>query len=144
MKLNLILFLLILSTNTFSQNVKWPIPFYFNEYSRYCRLDDKVNLNDTFIFKHSSNIYFKFVLFEEKGKSYMEVYKNNKLYEKGYYENSLDTLKIYSKRLSSIKANGKIYVLKYFEPLKNGVWLETKNHKAVQRKYSMGVDVIDR
>jgi hypothetical protein len=141
MRLILICILLLVSESVFPQKAKWPIPFYFNEYGRYCQLDNKVNFNDTIFIRHSSKVYFKLVLFEERGKSYMEVYKNNKLYEKGYYENSIDTLKIYSRRFDGKRTNGTIHILKYFEPVKSGIWIETKNHKYVKREYLIGVDI---
>ncbi len=139
MRLIFILILLVMSKSIFSQNAKWPIRFYFSEYGRYCQLDDKVNLYDTVYIKHSKTFYFKLVLLEQKGKSYMEVHKNNKLYESGYYENSLDTLKIYARRFDGRNANSNLYILKYFEPVKNGVWTETQKGKYVTKTYSMGV-----
>jgi len=76
------------------------------------------------------------------GKSYCEVYKNKKLYEKGYYENSLDTLKRYSSSVKGKGRRGKISVMKYFEPLKNGAWIETMKGKIKRRNYEMGEGVL--
>ncbi len=120
----------------------WSIPIYFPEYSRYIRLSNDVRLNDTVTFVHSPNIYFRFVFFDKMGKSYCEVYKKKKLYEKGYYENSLDTLKRYSSSVKGRGKRGKISVLKYFEPLKNGVWIETVKGKLKRKNYAMGEGVL--
>jgi len=112
------------------------------EYSRYIRLSDNLKLNDTVTIVHSPNTYFRFVFFDTMGKSYCEVYKNKKLYEKGYYENSLDTLKRYSSSVKGKGRRGKISVMKYFEPLKNGAWIETMKGKIKRRNYEMGEGVL--
>ncbi len=102
-------------------------------------ITNDIVLNDTFKIQYSENTRLKFVIFDPMGKSYFEVFKNNKLFAKGYFENSLDTLKDYT---AAIPINGqptKIEVLKYFKPLKNGKWVESINGKYVTRKYNMGV-----
>ena len=118
---------------------KWPVPLYLPEYGVYLNLTNDISLNDTAIITYSQNIYFKIVLFEGNGKSYFEVYKNDKLYEKGYYENSLDTLKKYSSAVKVNGSSGPIRIFSYFQPLKNGEWIETKNGKLVKKIYNMGV-----
>ena len=128
----------VLILNNLCSGQKWPVPIYFPEYSRYITLSDEVNLNDTIIINHSQTIFFKFVFFDAKGKSYCEVYKNKKLYEKGFYENSLDTLKRYSSSVKGGRRRGRIFILKYFEPVKHGKWIETEKGKLKKKVYDMG------
>jgi hypothetical protein len=136
-----LIFVIVFNCNLFSQS-KWPVAFYFPDYKVYLRLTNNVSLNDTATIKYSENIFFKIVLFDSLGKSYCEVYKRNKLYEKGYYENSLDTLKRYT---SPVIVGGRtdkiITISKYFQPLKNGIWYETMNGVLIEKKYKLGVEI---
>lgn len=129
------------SFNCISQ-AKWSIPIFFENFGRYHYFTNDVNLNDTTIVKDSKNTFFKIVLFDSKGKCYFEAYKNNKIIEKGYYENSLDTLKKYSTQVGS---GGKktLKILKYFYPLKNGDWYEYKKGKIIKSRYDMGIVIKD-
>lgn len=142
-KIILIILILVCQKNLIGQP-KWPIPMYLPEYGVYLKITNDVNLNDTAKIPFSQNTYFRFVFKDSRGKSYCEVYRNNKLYEKGYYENSLDTLKKYS---SAAKMNnttgGKIKVSKYFQPLKNGEWIETKRSKFIKKNYEMGIEIFN-
>jgi hypothetical protein len=117
---------------------KYPCELYIDGFG-FLALSNNVNLNDTAKFVHSSNVYFRFVLFDPRGRSYFEIYKNNKLYAKGYYENSLDTLKDYASAVPIDGKPSKIEVVKYFRPLKNGEWVELVKGKYVKRRYDMGV-----
>jgi hypothetical protein len=81
------------------------------------------------------NLFF----FDTRGKCYIERYVNGKIYEKGNYENSLDTLKEY---ISGRASNGKstpIYVKQYFEPLKNEEWVKFEKKKIIKSNYKMGI-----
>lgn len=118
---------------------KWPIPIYLKKYGVYLRLTNDVNLNDTAKIPFSEDIFFRLVLFNAKGKSYFEAYKNNNLYEKGYFENSLDTLKKYSVSIGGIH-DKKVKVIKYSQPLKNGTWYEADKGKLTSKRYSMGIE----
>ncbi len=96
-------------------------------------------LGDTLLYKLSSKETFKFVLFDTKGRSYCERYVNNKLFQKGNFENSIDTLKRY---VSGRGLNGKssaIRVQKYFEPLKNGEWITYNKGKKIIETYLLGI-----
>jgi len=57
-------------------------------------------------------------------------------------KNSLDTLKKYSSPVSINKRNGIIRILLYFQPLKNGEWIETKKGRLVKKRYNMGIEEI--
>lgn len=137
-KITCLTLLIVSNFNSFGQ-AKWPIPIYFEKYGVYRHLTNDVNLNDTAKIFFTDEIFFKLVLFDGRGKSYFEVYKNNKLFEKGYFENSLDTLKKYSVSIGGIR-DKKIKVIQYFQPLKNGIWLETVKGKVVRKKYNMGIE----
>lgn len=126
--------------NIAQQSTIWPVPFYFPEYQVYLKITNNVNLYDTCKIIYSEKIFFKFVFFDKLGKSYCEVYKNERLYEKGYYENSLDTLKKYSTPVRTSNRPSMIKVLLYFQPIKNGEWFETKRGKVIKKKYKMGID----
>ena len=117
---------------------RWPIPVYYEKYGVYHHFTNDVNLKDTTKVQIREDIYFRIVLFDSKGKSYFEAYKNNRLYEKGYFENSLDTLKKYSVSIGGLK-DKKIKVFQYFHPIKDGVWFETISGRLIKRKYVMGV-----
>jgi hypothetical protein len=119
------------------------VPIHLSEYGgSYWNLPDSMKLGDTVRVVYSANIYFKFVLIDYRGASYCEVFKNNKLYEKGYYLNSLDTLKTYtSTRDPGLNGRGKgKKILAYFEPLRNGEWIIYKNGKPIVRKYIKGIE----
>ncbi len=102
-------------------------------------LTDDLVLRDTFNMKYGENTHLKFVIFDPRGKSYFEVFKKDKLFAKGYFENSLDTLKEYTSAIPIHGKPTKIEVYKYFKPLKNGEWTELYNGKYVTRKYVLGV-----
>ncbi len=113
------------------------IPIYFTEHDVEIRSIGK--LYDTVLFEKSNKEKFRFVFFDKLGKCYSERYVNGKLFQKGYYENSLDTLKRY---VSSRNLNGpgsKIIVQKYFEPLKNGSWVTYGVTKTDSALYSSGI-----
>lgn len=109
----------------------------------YIVTDGNIKIGDTVKIKYSSNTYFKFVFFNNIGKSYCEIYKDFKLYKKGYFESSLDTLKKYSYTRGVVPSFNKIYVFKYFQPLKNGIWDEYRNGKCYKRRvFDMGIEVM--
>lgn len=138
MKYLIIFFIAFFCLSNLSAQPKYPCDLYIDGFG-FLGLSNDVNLNDTIRKAHSSNVYFRFVLFDPRGKSYMEIYKDNKLYAKGYYENSLDTLKDYASAFQTGETLSKIEVFKYFHPLKNGEWLELEKGKYVRRKYVMGI-----
>ncbi len=110
---------------------------WFRQYGVQIRSIER--LGDTIDYKVSSKEHFKFVFFDTRGKSYCERFRSGKLYEQGYFENSLDTLKVY---VSSRDLNGNhspVRVQKYFEPVKNGIWKIYSNGKVVKTEtYTMG------
>lgn len=113
------------------------IPIQFSEYN--VSVETPFKAGDTITYKYSSDEYFRFVFFDSKGKCYCERYLNKKLYEKGYYENSLDTLKTYASKADSHGKSSKTFVLEFFQPLKNGKWITYKNGVAESKSYVMGV-----
>jgi hypothetical protein len=137
----LILLVLILNQKTVTAQRKWPIPLFFPSYGVYINLTNDINLNDTAKIIISQKIYFKLVLKNSSGESYCQVYRNNKIFEKGYYVNSLDTLKKYLIPNSNKNRPGKIEVINYFQPLKNGEWLETIGKDLVIKHYLNGVEI---
>jgi antitoxin component YwqK of YwqJK toxin-antitoxin module len=76
------------------------------------------------------------------GKMYVKVYKNNKILEEGNYVNSLDTLKGYTYK-NTLGGEKEIVVEKYFQPLRNGVWVFYKHKGNILRKvnYKNGVRI---
>ncbi len=124
-----------------AQKSSFVIDIFLPEYG-YLSINKDIKLFDTIRVEHSEEIFFRFVFFSTRGESYCEVYRNKKLYEKGFYANSLDTLKKYmSYRLRPRQKYSRIYISKYFQPLKNGKWLESKDGKYYSKEYDMGVNV---
>lgn len=131
------LFVVFCPLFAFRNDSEESVPIYFSEYGVTVLEINK--LGDTLHYNKSSKENFKFVFYDERGKCYCERYVNNVLQEKGYYENSLDTLKRYT---SGRFANGKtspMKVQKYFQPLKNGEWIIRKGGREVKEIYSMGI-----
>jgi hypothetical protein len=119
--------------NSDSNNIPVIIPEYRVEIYTNSRLNDTLN------YRISNNEHFRFVFFDEKGKCYCERYIKNKLYQKGFYENSLDTLRRYVSSRDGSGQHSPIKVQQYFQPLKNGVWITYKGSKKIKETYSMGV-----
>ena len=125
--------------------VHWPrsghaqaiIPIQFPEYN--VSVETPFKAGDTITYNFSGREYFRFVFFDPRGKCYCERYLNKKLYEKGYYENSLDTLKTYAAKVGGHGRSSKVFVVKFFQPLKNGEWTTFKNGVAEHTRYDMGV-----
>lgn len=113
------------------------IPVYIREFGVEIRQIDK--LGDTLFYNKSSKENFKFIFYDVKGKCYCERYINGKLYQKGNYESSLDTLKRYVSGRDLNGLSSAITVQMYFEPLKNGEWNTYKNGKQIKENYLMGV-----
>lgn len=113
------------------------IPIQFPEYN--ISVEASFKLGDTVLQRYSHDEFFKFVFSDFRGKCYCERYKNKKLYEKGCYVNSLDTLKKYASGGYIHGRSSKIFVLKFFEPLKNGTWITYKNGIAESKTYIMGI-----
>lgn len=132
-----ILINVVIFFNSQNSNVQKIIPIEFPEYN--VLVESSFKLEDTILQKYSHNEYFKFVFFDLKGKCYCERYIDGKLCEKGYFGNSLDTLKKYvSGKYIHGKAS-KISVFEFFQPLKNGEWIIYKNGVAKKELYIMGV-----
>lgn len=113
------------------------IPLIFPEYR--VEIYAASHLGDTLSYRVSSKEDFKFVFFDEKGKCYCERYIKKKLYQKGFYENSLDTLKRYVSSRDGSGQHSPIRVQQYFQPLKNGEWVTYKDGKQIKENYLMGV-----
>jgi len=113
------------------------IPIFFSELG--VEIRSIPSFDDTVKYNKSSKEDFKFIFLDFKGKCYCERYLNGKLYQKGNFESSIDTLKRYvsgrdlTGKLSSIK------VQRYFEPLKNGEWVTYKNGKEIKEVYILGI-----
>lgn len=114
-------FLIIENTNS--------IPIYFKEFD--ITILNFSTVRDTVIYNKSIREYFKLVIYEPMGKSYCERYIDGKIYEKGNFENSLDTLKRYISGRYSNNSQSPISIEKYFQPLKHGNWLIYKKDKII-------------
>lgn len=139
MKRLLLIWIVILPIKSSCQG-KWPITFYFDNYEVFYKLTNEVQLFDTAKISINEKLFFKIVMFDKKGKSYFEAYENNILSEKGFYENSLDTLKKYIVQIRNPKDH-RIKVLKYFQPLKNGEWYELVDGKLEKKVYRKGIEL---
>ena len=117
-------------------NVKILLP----QYGTYFDLPQNYKIGDTLVWKVTKDKYVKIIFFDFRGKSYSEVFDGKNLIERGYYVNSLDTLKRYSSSNNRGK-QGRISVLKYFEPLKNGSWIEMRQGKLVSVSYRNGEEL---
>ena len=113
-----------------------PTPIIFKEYG--VQINEIEKLKDTIFYEKSSIETFKFIFYDKKGKCFCEHFVNGKIFEKGNYENSLDTLKRY---VSGRKRAGTtpIFVQSYFEPLKDGVWIIYKGKTIIKEQYEMGL-----
>jgi len=127
---------------------KWELPIYFSDYPKiYVYLPDSSRLNDTLRVDYDRYFYFKIVFKNAKGECYFESYKNNRIYEKGSYINSLDTLKQYTSSRGTTtvldeKRIGK-RIFRYFEPLRNGEWFLFADKGWIRKRYINGVEVKD-
>lgn len=113
------------------------IPIYIPEYQISILKISK--LNDTINYKRSNVEYYKLVFFDFKGKAYFERYKFGKLLEKGWFTNSLDTLKKYITLRSAIDSRSSIKVQKYYQPLKDGTWIIYERGSAKSETYNAGI-----
>lgn len=113
------------------------IPIYFAEYG--VIIYDIPKLGDTLNYNKSSKEDFRFVFFDFRGQCYFERFINGRLYQKGYYANSLDTLKRYVSGRNTKGESTGIKVQKYFEPIKNGEWITFKSRKKIKEAYIMGI-----
>jgi hypothetical protein len=134
MKFILLPLLYFFTFPTANQNKAIPIVFKDME----VEVLDVPKLGDTLIYKSNSKETFKFVFFDTRGKSYCERYMDGKLYQKGNYENSLDTLSRYISRRGLDGKHSPIIVQKYFQPLRNGQWITYKGKKIIEERYLMG------
>jgi hypothetical protein len=140
MKINKItlIMLLLVSTSIFSQENYQP-DIYIPEVG-FLGLTE-INLNDTLHIKITQKKSVVIIFSEYMGKSYFEYYHNGLVQSKGYFENSLDTLKMYHKSYDVLTKTDQISILKYFQPLKHGEWYERINGRLVRRVYKMGIFV---
>jgi hypothetical protein len=140
MKYCIFIYIILISLKGAAQ--KWEIPIYIEKFG-YLGLNDDMKLGDTVIIKHSAILYFRFVFTDKRGKSYCEIYKHNQLSERGYFENSLDTLKKYSYRKGVVPSFDKIYLFRYFQPLKHGIWEEFQKGKCYRKRvFEMGIEIV--
>jgi hypothetical protein len=114
-----------------------PILIIFKEYGVQIYAVEK--LGDTIYYEKNSVEKFKFVFSDRRGKCYCERYVRNKLFQKGNYENSLDTLKRYVSSRSNHGITSPIKVQCFFEPLKDGLWITYKNNKQIKEEYKLGI-----
>ena len=130
-------FIWILAQNSHKPQ-KENIPISFSEYG--IVIYQIKTLGDTLYHNRSSKEKFKLVFLDYKGGCYCERYLGGNLIEKGFYENSLDTLKHYI--YSRIPEGGiaSIRVEKYFQPIRTGDWFFYHNGKEFKHeKYQHGV-----
>ena len=113
------------------------IPIYIREFGVEIREIEK--LGDTLFYNKSGKEDFKFVFHDIKGQCSFERFINGKLYQRGQYVNSLDTLKRYVSSRNAHGKNSSISVQEYFEPLKNGEWITFKAGKKIKEIYIMGI-----
>ncbi|MCU0322683.1 MAG: hypothetical protein MUE72_09720, partial [Chitinophagaceae bacterium] len=91
MNIRVLLLCMFIFFSTFSKSQK--IDLLFQGYTFFFTLPENLKLGDTAILKINSRDYVKVVFFDFRGSSYFESYESKKLKEKGFYANSLDTLK---------------------------------------------------
>ncbi len=114
-----------------------PVPIFFREYG--IIIEKPLVVGDTLRYTKSSKETFKIVFEDTRGRCYFEKYLNGKIYQRGNFENSLDTLKRY---VSGRDLNGRtapFRVKKFFEPLKNGEWIIYNKGKATKERYVLGI-----
>ena len=136
-----ILFALLIALSLAAINKQEKIPIYFQEFGIQIRSIDK--LGDTIYNKKSSKENFKLVFYDIMGKCYCERFINGKLYEKGNFINSLDTLKSYisGRDIDGNSTPKRVY--KFFEPLRDGEWVIYEKGKERKVKYILGSLVKD-
>lgn len=110
-----------LNGNCFSQPYLPGCAIYFED-EKVIGLD---SLPSTITLTNNDGSYRVYRIYNNYGKADFESYNKNKmLIEKGSYSESLDTLKRYSYRINPVYPyEAKILIERYFEPLKNGIWL---------------------
>jgi hypothetical protein len=134
---NVIALLILFPNFSFEHHQEEEPVIYFREYKIEIRSIDK--LNDTLSYNKSSKEDFKIVFFDKRGSCYLERFFNHKLYQRGYYTNSLDTLKRYVSGRDLQGDQSIISVQKYFEPLKNGEWVTYEGKKKIKETYLSGI-----
>lgn len=134
-----IIFLLVL-VSLFSfkgiNNINF-VPIIFRDYG--VQINNIEKLGDTVYYEKSSVEKFKFVFYDRMGKCYCERLVKDKIFQKGSYENSLDTLKRYVSGRTNHGITTPITVQSFFEPLKNGVWITYKNNIEIKEEFAMGI-----
>lgn len=130
--------LVLISMFSFKQKNKVDfIPIIFSDYG--VQINSIEKLGDTVYYEKSSIEKFKFVFYDSMGKCYCERFLKGKIFQKGNYENSLDTLKRYVSGRTNHGITTPITVRSFFEPLKNGIWITYKKSKEIKQEYIMGV-----
>lgn len=132
-ELLLMLLLAMLSLTTYSQT-----DIYLEDFKQKI---SPLKCNDVITKYLNDSSHLKIKLYDCRGKMDLEKFdKMGNLVLKGNFENSLDTLKHYIVQFSAIDLSEKIIVHKYFEPLKEGVWIYYKDGKEMRReKYKAGI-----
>lgn len=132
------LLIVIVSLFSFKENCNVDfIPIIFRDYG--VQINNVEKLGDTVYYEKSSIEKFKFIFYDSMGKCYCERFIKGKIFQKGNYENSLDTLKRYVSGRTNHGVNSAITVQSFFEPLKNGTWITYKNKKEIKEEYIMGL-----
>jgi len=130
--------LVLISFVSFKQNGSMNfVPIIFSDYG--VQINSIEKLGDTVYYEKSSIEKFKFVFYDSMGKCYCERFVKGKIFQKGSYENSLDTLKQYVSGRTNHGITTPITIRSYFEPLKNGLWITYQNNKEIKEEYIMGV-----
>jgi len=134
-----LIFTLLFSFGFAKHKIQEPVVIHYREY--HVQIRQVKSFGDTIRYNRSSKEDFKVVVYEPLGKSYLERYLNGQLIEAGHYENSLDTLKRYVGSRDLNGNHGPLRVVKYFEPLKHGIWITYKNGKSVKKqRYILGIN----
>lgn len=111
---------------------------YLKEYKIYFT-PKKCKDSTTQYLKDSS--FIKINLFSCKGKMNIKEFdRNGTLLATGQYEASLDTLKEYVDVFDLLGELKEIKVYKYFQPIKNGIWIYYENGEIKKKeKYRRGI-----
>jgi len=118
------------------------IDIYLKEYKTYIT---PAKCKDSLIHYNKDSSYVKIDLFNCKGKmSIKELDRHGTLVATGQYQASLDTLKQYVDRFNLSGDLMDVTVGRYFQPLRDGVWIFYENGlPARQERYKRGVLIKD-
>lgn len=140
MKKIIVLTLLFIVALTYTASSQ--IDIYLKEYKTFIT---PAKCKDSLIHYNNDSSYVKINLFNCKGAmSIKEFDRHGTLVAVGQYQASLDTLKEYVDRFNLSGELMEVTVLRYFQPLRDGVWIFYENGlPARQERYKRGVLIRD-